>query len=172
MSKGWAYVAAVVFLFTIGGTVLDGAQVSPPKRDTYTWHGELVSVDPTAMTMTVKSRVVYQEALSALKRFKAGDRVWIVWSGVHDSSDAVREVRQSQTGRSIDEHLVLPAELVSSEAPHQYISIRVKVPEHGWSAIKHVKPGEWVTVTSRHRPTTDSDAVVAVRPYSSTATTD
>lgn len=164
-------IATVVSIFMIAVTVLAGAQ-APPKSDTYTWNGELVSLDATAKTMTVKSRVAYQDAVSELKPFKAGDRVWILWSGVHDYSDAVRQIRRPETGRTIGENLVLPAELVSTEAPNQSITIRVRLPETGLSAIKTVKPGEWVTVTSRHRPTTDDEAVVAVRPYGSTTTTD
>ena len=76
----------------IGVPVFCVAQSSQTKADTYTWNGELVSLDTTAKTLTVKSRVAYQEAISELKNFKAGDRVWIVWSGIHDSSDAVRLV--------------------------------------------------------------------------------
>jgi hypothetical protein len=91
---------------------------------------------------------------------------------MHDSSDAVRQVRRSETGGKIDEDLVLPAELVSTEAPNQSVTIRVKVPENALAAIKTVKPGEWVTVTSRHRPSTEDDAVVAVRPYGATTTTE
>ena len=142
------------------------------KSDTYTWNWELVSLDKAAKTMTVKSRVAYQEAISKLKHFKAGDRVWIVWSGIHDSSDAVRQVRRSETGRTIDETLVLPAELMSTETPNLYVTIRVKVPESGLSAINTVKPGEWVTVTSRHRPSTDDEAVEAVMPYGARTTTE
>ena len=67
---------------------------------------------------------------------------------------------------------MLPAELVSTEAPNQYLTIRVKVPESGVSAIDTVKPGEWVTVTSRHRPSTDDEAVVAVTPYGARTTTE
>jgi hypothetical protein len=162
--------AALASIFTIAVTVLAEAQASQTKSDTYTWNGELVSVDATAKTMTVKSRVAYQDAISELKHFKAGDRVWIHWSGANDYSDAVREVRRPETGRRIDENLVLPAELVSTEAPNQYITIRVSVPETSLPAIKTVKPGEWVTVTSRQRPSTDQEAVVAVRPFTSTTT--
>jgi hypothetical protein len=165
-------IATLASIFMIAVTVVAGAQVSPTKSDTYTWNGELVSLDATAKTMTVKSRVAYQDAVSELKHFKAGDRVWILWSGVHDYSDAVRQIRRPETGRTIDENLVLPAELVSTDAPNQSITIRVRVPETGLSAIKTVKPGEWVTVTSRHRPTIDDEAVVAVRPYGSATTTD
>jgi len=164
--------AVLVIALTIGVSVLSLAQSSQPKGDTYTWNGELVSLDTTAKTMTVKSRVAYQEAISELKHFKAGDRVWILWSGIHDSSDAVRQVRRSEAGRKIEEDLVLPAELVSTETPNQYLTIRIKVPESAVAAIKTVKPGEWVTVTSRHKPTTDDDAVAAVRPYGERTTTE
>ena len=164
--------AVLVIALTIGVSVLSLAQSSQPKGDTYTWNGELVSLDTTAKTMTVKSRVAYQEAISELKHFKAGDRVWILWSGIHDSSDAVRQVRRSEAGRKIEEDLVLPAELVSTETPNPYLTIRIKVPESAVAAIKTVKPGEWVTVTSRHKPTTDDDAVAAVRPYGERTTTE
>ena len=90
--------AVLATVLTIGGPVLGLAQSSQTKADTYTWNGELVSLDTTAKTMTVKSRVAYQEAISDLKHFKGGDRVWIVWSRIHDSSDAVRQVRRSETG--------------------------------------------------------------------------
>ena len=163
--------AVLATALTIGGPALGLAQSSQAKADTYTWNGEFVSLDTTAKTMTVKSRVAYQEAISELKNFNAGDRVWIVWSGIHDSSDAVRQVRRSETGRKIDENLVLPAELLSTETPNQYLTIRIKVPETTVAAIKTVKPGEWVTVTSRQKPSTEDDAVVSVRPSGASTTT-
>ena len=165
-------IAIVTSVLTISALVPGTAQSSEPNTATYTWSGELVSVDATAKTMTVKSRVAYPEAISELKQFHAGDHVWIVWSGVHDSSDAVRQIRRAATGHKIDEDLVLPAELVSTEAPNQYITFRVKVPESGLASIKIVQPGQWVTVTSRHKPSTDDDAVVAVKPYGASTTKD
>ena len=62
----------------------------------------------------------------------------------------------------------MPAELVSTEAPNQYITIRLKVPASSIAAAKDVKPGQWVTLISKHRPSTGSDAVVSVRPYGAT----
>jgi hypothetical protein len=171
MSIQWMQVAVVAAVLTIVGPGLGTAQTSQTKSDAFTWSGELVAFDTTVKSMTVKSRVAYQEAISELKHFKPGDRVWIVWSGIHDSSDAVRQVRRYDTSRRIDETLVLPAELVSTEAPNQYITIRVQVPESALSTIKTVKPGEWVTVTSRHRPSTDDEAVIAVEPYGTRAIT-
>jgi hypothetical protein len=171
MSIQGMQIAAIATVLTLGGPVLGVVQASQAKSDTFTWDGELVSIDTTAKTMTVKSRVAYPEAISELKHFKAGDRVWIVWSGVSDYSDAVRQVRPYETGRKIDDALVLPAQLVSTEAPNQYITFRVNLPDSELSAIKAVKPGEWVTVKSRQRPSTD-DAVLAVRPYVASTTTD
>jgi len=82
----------------------------------------------------------------------------------------VRQVRRAETGRKIDENLVLPAEFISTEAPNQYVTIRIKVPESGLAAIQTVKPGEWVTITSRQQPSSDDDAVVSVKPYGASTT--
>jgi hypothetical protein len=171
MRKAGTNIALAAVLVTIMGAVLAGGQAPQAKSDTFTWAGEFVGLDASARTMTVKSRVAYPEAVAELKNFKAGDRVWILWSGVHDYSDAVRQVRRPATSGKIDDDLVLPAELVSTEAPNQYITIRVKVQERSLSALTSVKPGDWVTVTSRHRPSGADDAVEAVRPYGSPTST-
>ena len=163
---GWIMGLAIVL-----GTLVHGAQSSQPANDTFTWLGELVSLDEAAGKITVKSRVAYQEALSELKQFKAGEPVWVVWSGVSNHSDAVRQFRRPEANHKIAETLVMPAELVSPEATNQYVTLRVKVPEAGLAAIKSVKPGEWVTVTSRHRPASEAEAVVAVKPYNESSTT-
>jgi hypothetical protein len=165
---GW--IVALFAMLTLG-TPVKGGQSTQATSDTFTWAGELVSIDATARTLTVKSRVAYQEALSELKQFKAGEPVWVVWSGVSTHSDAVRQFRRPEANRKITDTLVMPAELVSPEATNQYVTLRVKVPEAGLTAIKSVKPGEWVTVTSRQRPATEADAVVAVKPYSQSSTT-
>jgi hypothetical protein len=163
MWKTWGCVAALTAALTIGVAVASVAQTAQPT-DTYTWNGELVSVDGIAMT--VKARVAYPEALSELKQFTPGERVSVVWSGIHDHSDAVRQVRRANVGK-IEERLVMPAELVSPDATNQFITIRVKIPEGRATTLKAMKPGEWVTVTSRHRPSTEAEGVVDVRPYSS-----
>lgn len=171
-SKQWRSIAALAAIIAMAGAVPGAAQSSQNNSDTYRWNGEFVSLDTTAKTMTVKVRVAYQEAVSELKQFKAGDRVWVLWSGVLDHSDAVRQIRQPGTAGKIDENMVLPAELVSTEAPNQYITIRVKVPESSVPAINALKPGEWLTVTARHKPSSDDAAVVAVKAYASSTTTE
>jgi hypothetical protein len=145
MSTRWMQIAAVTAAITIGGPALGVAQSSQAQSDTFTWNGELVSFAATAKSMTVKSRVAYQEAISELKHFKAGDRVWVVWSWIHDSSDAVRQVRRAEAGRTIDDTLVLPAELASTETPNHYVTIRERVGGD--------QSGEARRVGDRHVPT-------------------
>jgi hypothetical protein len=169
MRSQFKYVALVTVLAL--GTTAAGLQSAQSASDTFTWPGELVSVDATARTMTVKARVAYQEALSELKQFKAGQTVWVVWSGLSDSSDAVRQFRRLEGHQKrTDEGLVMQAELVSPDATNQYVTLRVKVPEAALAAIESVKPGEWVTVTSRQHPATEAESVVGVKPYNESST--
>ena len=164
------HLGGIIALAIVLGIPVHGTPSSQHSSDTFTWAAELVSLDAAAGTITVKSRVAYQEALSELKQFKAGDPVWVAWSGVSDHSDAVRQFRRPETNRKIADTLVTPAELVSPEATNQYVTLRVKVPEAGVAAIKSLKPGEWVTVTSRHRPASEAEAVVGVKPYNESST--
>jgi hypothetical protein len=159
------HIIAFALMLIVGASVIGAAQSGQQKSDTYTWSGELVSVDTAVMAITVKSRVAYQDAVSELKQFKAGEKVWVLWSGVHDYSDAVRQVRRLEANDKSNENFMLPAELVSPEALNQYITIRVRVPESSLAALKTVNPGQWVTVTSRHRPASEAEAVVAVKPF-------
>lgn len=147
-----------------------GTSDAQSAADTFTWPAELVSVDTTSRTMTVKARVAYQEALSELNQFTAGQPVWVVWSGVSDYSDAIRQFRRPEANQKIADKLVIQAELVSPNATNQYVTLRVKVPEPSLASIKSVKPGEWVTVTSRHHAATDPETVVDVKPYSASST--
>lgn len=161
---------ALVTVLALGTTTVMGTQPAQSASDTFTWLGELVSADTTARTMTVKARVAYPEALSELNQFKAGAPVWVMWSGVGDYSDAVRQFRRPEAHQKITDRLVMQAELVSPHATDQYVTLRVKVPEASLAAIKNVKPGEWVTVTSRHYAATEAEAVVGVKPYSESST--
>jgi hypothetical protein len=160
----------IIAVLWLAAPLIGAAQPAASKGTTFQWSGELVAADSATSTFTVKSRIAYQEVVSELKQFKPDEKVLVVWSGIHDYSDAVRQVRPMPAGKKIDEDLVLPAELVSTEAPNQYLTIRVKVPEGSLAAIKDVKPGQWVTVTSRHRPSTEAEAVVAVKPYGAPTT--
>ena len=165
MRNPLTFISALMAMLTLS-TPVTGAQSTPPASDTFTWLSELVAVDTATRTLTVKCRVAYQEALAALKQFKAGDPVLVVWSGVNDYSDAVREFRRRDASAAVAERLVVPAELVSPDATNQYVTLRVRVPDTTLADIKNVKPGEWLTVTSRQHPGPTTESVVRVKPYS------
>ena len=158
-------------LLFAASTPVAGEHATQRANDTFTWIGELVSLDAPTRTLTVKSRVAYESAVSELKSFKAGDAVWVLWSGVSNHSEAIRQFRRPDANHHITEALVTPAELVSPETTNQYVTLRVKLPEAGVAAIKNVKAGEWVMVTSRQQSGTEAGAVVAAKPYSEGATT-
>lgn len=164
MRKHIISLAAFVAMFTSG--VL-AAQTPAPVAENYQWSGELVSFDEGTKMATIKARLVYQEAVDDLKRFKVGDRVNLWWSGAFDSADGIRRVMSSSDRK--EDRFLLPVELVSTDAPNQYVTFRVRVPDSQAVGLKSVKPGEWVTVTSSHRASSDSGAVVSIRPYVTSA---
>jgi hypothetical protein len=138
------------------------------RNDTYQWSGELVSVDGAAQTATVKARIVDSSAAAEVKKFKTGDRVLLQWSGYDTYADAIRRLVPSET-RNANDRFLLPVELASNETPNQYVTFRVRMPAASVAALKAVKPGEWITVTSSHKATGETDAVVSARPYVATS---
>jgi hypothetical protein len=58
-----------------------------------------------------------------------------------------------------------PAEFVSFDAAHRYVTFKVQIPQNSLGNLKTLKPGEWVTATSPHGPSAKSNPVVSVRPY-------
>lgn len=141
----------------------------PAGSDTYQWSGELVSFDGTANTVTVKARIVDQDAAAEAKKFKVGDRVLLQWSGYDTYADAIRRVLPHTESRNANDRFLLPVELASSETPNQYLTFRLRMPAASASALKSVKPGEWITVTSSHKAVRETDAVVSARPYVTTS---
>ena len=138
--------------------------------DTYQWSGELVSFDGAGNTATVKARIVDQEAAAEVGKFKTGDRVLLQWSGYEAYADAIRRVVPYTESRNANDRFLLPVELASMETPNQYLTFRVRVPAGSASALKAVKPGELITVTSSHKAIRETDAVVSARPYVQTST--
>ena len=141
------------------------ANPAPANATTYAWHAELVSFDQAAKTITVKTQVVGQTAGAELKNFKAGDRVLLHWSGFDTSANGVRGVMKYDAAQSAKEPFMLPVELVTPTPQNDYITIKLRAPDSAAAALKAVKAGEWITITSRHRPAGDADQVVAIRPY-------
>jgi len=176
MKNDWLIlgIAAVGLLSLAVLTV--GAQSLQPTSPTYTWSGELVAFDEGARMMTVKARAVGQQALQDLPSFKSGDRVVLTWSGFDSYSDGIARVARYEASKKWSEPFTFPVEFVAYDSAHQYMTFKFQPPAASVDAIKKVKPGEWITTTTRHRPASEVDAIVTVNSFVTTspanATTD
>ena len=141
------------------------AQSLQPTSETYSWSGELVSFDANAKTIVVKSRVVGEQALAELPHFKAGDRIVLTWSGFDTYADAISRAVRYDVSKKWNEPFTFPVEFVAYEPARQYATFRFQAPADSVDAIKAVKPGEWVTATSKHRASNEAEAIMAVKPY-------
>ena len=146
-----------------------GAQSVQPTSETYSWSGELVGFDGTDRIITVKSRVVGDQALAELPKFKAGDRIVLTWSGFDTYADAILRAVRFDAAKKWSEPFTFPVEFVAYESPRQYVTFKFQVPVGTVDAVKSVKPGEWVTATSRHRPASEGEAIMAVNAYTAAA---
>lgn len=136
----------------------------PKSGETYVWHGELVSVDGANRTLTVKVRLLRGVAAD-VERLNVGDRVLLTWSGLDIHAGAVRRVTKYDPNQRIAEFFALPLELASRDTQGDMMTVRIRVPDASVAAVKGLKPGEWVTVTTRQRPNNDAEAIGVVSRY-------
>lgn len=141
------------------------AQTAQPRSgESYLFHGEFVSLDTTRRALTVRARVL-GDAANEVGRFTAGDRLLVTWSGLDIHAGAVRRVTRYDAGQQILDFFALPVELASREVQNEQMTFRIRIPDASVGAVKALKPGEWITVTTRHRPKADADAIIAVGVY-------
>lgn len=158
-------IAVLVVALCVGAAVTTAqTQSQGTADDIFIWHGELVSVEPGSGTFTVKAHIL-SEVAKDVARFNAGDRVVVTWSGVDRYAGAIRQIGKHEANRKITDPFAFPVELVSREAQNDYVTIRFRASASLAAAVKAVKPGEWVTVTARHRSSGDPQAIVSVAPY-------
>jgi hypothetical protein len=155
---------SAVLLFTVS-LAAESAQLT---GEVFSWNAELVALDGTTHALTVKAPVVYEQAPAQLQRMKAGDRVMLTWSGYDKYADAIREVHPA-ANKSVD-RFTFPADFVSYDAEHRYVTFTLQIPESGVANLKALKAGEWVTATSPHGALAKSNPVTMVRPYVEHAT--
>jgi hypothetical protein len=169
MRNTWMLLAIASFCVLALTAVRVGAQSVRPTSETYSWSGELVGFDANSRTITVKSRVVGDQALTELAHFKSGDRIVLTWSGFDTYADAISRAIRFDAAKKWNEPFTFPVEFVAYESPRQYVTFKFQVPAASVEAVKSVKPGEWVTAISRHRPSDETEAITAVNPYTSSA---
>jgi hypothetical protein len=162
MQKVILVLSTLSFLVSANSLLAQSTQVS---GEAFSWYGELVALDENARIITVKSRVVGEQALAEFGRLKSGEQVMLTWSGLDGSSDAIyRAVRSADVSRS-DERFTFPVDFVAFDAARQYVTFKVQIPENSTANLKSLKPGEWVTATSPHGPSSKTTPVLMIRPY-------
>jgi hypothetical protein len=169
MRNTWMLLAMVVFSVLALIAVRVGAQAVQPTSETYSWSAELVGFDSSGRTITVKSRVVGDQALAELPQFKAGDRIVLTWSGFDTYADAISRAVRYDAGKKWNEPFTFPVEFVAYESPHQTVTFKFQAAAGIVEPLNSVKPGEWITVTSRHRPSNETEVTMAVRGYTASS---
>ena len=167
--NSWTFLAIVVFCVLVLAAIRMGAQSVQPTSETYSWSGELVGFDANARSITVKTRVVGDQALADLPLFKSGDKIVLTWSGFDTYADAISRAVRYDAAKKWNAPFTFPVEFVAYEAPRQYVTFKFQVPAGSVEAVKAVKPGEWVTATSRHRASSEAEAITAVNAYTASA---
>jgi hypothetical protein len=169
MRNTWMLLAIATFCVLALTTIRVGAQSVQPTSETYSWSGELMAFDANGRTVTVKSRVVGDQALAELPHFKSGDRIVLTWSGFDTYADAISRAVRYDASKKWSEPFTFPVEFVGYESPRHYVTFKFQVPPGSVEAVKSVKPGEWVTAISRHRPSSETEAITAVNAYTAAA---
>ena len=141
-----------------------GASRSSLRADadgTYRWHGELVALDESARTLTVRARVASPAGLDAVAGAEAGAPIVITWSGFEDRANGIRSVApEDGSGLWGNDGFLLRANLVAAD-PAGYLTFETAVPEASVAAVRTLTRGDWATVTSPHWPADGAVASVA-----------
>ena len=161
---------AGALLLTVGAPQARAAETPAAGISAYTWFAELVAYDAPSHTATLKARVVaYSDHPTDFSSLHAGDRAMLTWSGV-ETAVGIRSIEPGK--KSSFDRMTLPIEYVSSDAQHEYVTFKVRIPAKDAGAIAKLKPGDYVTATSPLMADDAKTAVSAIGPYSLGLATD
>lgn len=90
----------------------------------------------------------------------------LTWSGTSGSASGVRNLTHG-ISVAAGELFTMPVEFVSMEMDNRYVNFRVPVPRADVEKMRALSTGEWITATSSHELSDESDVVAAIRPYTS-----
>ena len=110
MRNIWTLLASATFCLLALTVIGVGAQSLQPTSETYSWSGELVAFDTNSRTITVKSRVVGDQAPAEMSRFKSGDRIVLTWSGFDTYADAISRAVRYDSAKKWSEPFTFPVE--------------------------------------------------------------
>ena len=162
------WVSATLVALFVSILAVPPATAQASQSTEFSWSAELVSLDEPGRTVTVKARVVGDQAQTSLGRFKPGEKITLGWSGYDRYADAVN--RAAAAGAKGEDRFAFPVEFVSYDSTRQYVTFKVQLPTDGAAKLKALKPGEWITATSPHGKTATTQPIAAIRPYVSSST--
>lgn len=157
---------ALIFplLFAFGSVAAVAVGATGAMSENFTWSAELVSIDQSDRTVTLKTRLDGRVELDALEGLDEGDEILLSWtgltwgaaiSGIHPTGD----VPETANG------MVIAAQFVGTELDDQYLVYRVPVPQASLEPLSRLTPGTWVTAVSPRNATQLDQAVQEMRGY-------
>lgn len=156
---------AIVLAATLA---IAGSAAAQAKEDSYQWNAEIVSFDAPTRTATLKV-MAFDDAKKQAATFKAGDKVTLSWSGFDKYASGINGVHRYDSSVKSGARFSFPAEFVSYTSD-MYVTFKVPVPPDAVTRLTAIKPGEWVTATSRHGAPAN-EPILAVRGYNDPETT-
>ena len=136
--------------------------LGPGAAGTYRWHGELVALDESARTLTVRARVATPAGLGAVAGAEADAPIVITWSGFEDRANGIRSVAPDDgSGLWGNDGFLLRANLVAADPAGRYLTFKAAIPHESVATARTLTRGDWATVTSPHWPTEGTVATVA-----------
>ncbi|HET9215786.1 MAG TPA: hypothetical protein VFR18_02335 [Terriglobia bacterium] len=140
------------------------AQSSQAQSDSYEWSAELVAFDEATRMLTVKAMAA-GDALKHAAALKTGEKVLLTWSVFEKHANAVNGVHKYDATRKPESGHAFPAEFVGYDTNVGRITFKAPIPADSVSRTKALKPGQWVTATSRPGTHAETQAITAVRGY-------
>ena len=139
---------------------------APDRGATYRWQGELVALDETSGTLTVRSRVASPSGLAAMADADAGDPIVITWSGFESRASGIRSAMPDDgSGLWGSNRFLLQATFVETDATGRYLTFRTGMPEESLAAVRALSRGDWASVQSPHHPADGFPSVLSVDAY-------
>lgn len=144
-----ARVASVLLVVCSVGWAQAQTTKGPVVRRSYVWLGELVALNESAKTATVKSPIPSNVA-TYVGRFKPGDRLVLVWDMIGKTQadrvlalwnyDDVKDAKGGNTG------FLLPIEFVAADAQALTVTFNTRVPDATVPTLKAARSGQWIKV--------------------------
>jgi hypothetical protein len=156
-------IAVLVVALCVGAGAMTAQSQSQTATDTFIWHAELVSIDQADGTFTVKARML-ADAAKEVARFKVGDKVVLTWSALDKYADAIRQIAKQDANQKTTDPFMSSVELASPDVQNEYVTFKFRAP-NAVGTVRSVKPGEWVTVTTKKGSMNDAQPIVSVEPY-------